>query len=69
MEAVEVAGTEGYAEDAETQVKLYESISFADLHLWVLHLIPTVPGWVVDIGAGSRRDAGCIAGDGAQRGG
>lgn len=61
MASVRVSGTEGYAEEAEAIVKQYESIPFADLHRRVLHLIPTVPGRVLDIGSGTGRDAAAFA--------
>jgi hypothetical protein len=44
--SVPVSGTEGYAEAADELVGRYESISFADSHRPVLHLIPTVAGVV-----------------------
>jgi SAM-dependent methyltransferase len=59
--SVPVGGTEGYAEAADELVGRYESISFADSHRPVLHLIPTVAGVVLDIGAGTGRDAAGLA--------
>jgi len=56
-----VGGTEGYADEAESLIKPYESISFADVHRPVLHLIPERPCSVVDIGAGTGRDAAYLA--------
>jgi hypothetical protein len=44
MKAVRTSGTENYAEEAPELLKRYESISFADHHRSVIHLIPTVPG-------------------------
>jgi SAM-dependent methyltransferase len=61
MASVRVSGAEGYAEAADELVQRYESISFADVHRSVLHLIPTVPGYVLDIGAGTGRDAAGFA--------
>jgi len=61
---VQVSGTEGYAEEAEELFKQYESIAFADAHRTVLHLIPTMPGRVLDIGSGTGRDAAWFAGRG-----
>jgi SAM-dependent methyltransferase len=55
------SGTEGYAEAADALIKQYESISFADLHRHVLHLIPTRPGRILDIGSGTGRDAAALA--------
>src|SRR5664279_6524196 len=59
-----VSGAEGYAEVAEELFKQYESIAFADAHRTVLHLIPTIPGRVLDIGSGTGRDAAWFAGRG-----
>ena len=56
-----VSGTEGYAEEAEELFKLYENIPAADLHRAVLHLIPTAPGSILDIGSGTGRDAAWFA--------
>ena len=61
MPSARVSGTEGYAEEAEALLKQYESFSFADAHRRVLHLIPTVPSRVLDIGAGTGRDAAGFA--------
>ncbi|MBV9685742.1 MAG: class I SAM-dependent methyltransferase [Alphaproteobacteria bacterium] len=57
MKPVRVSGTENYAEEAPELLKRYESISFADHHRSAMHLIPTAPGRVLDIGAGTGRDA------------
>src|SRR6202030_3217592 len=62
MKAVRISGTENYAEEAPELLKRYESISFADHHRLVMHLIPTVPGRVLDIGAGTGRDAAGFVG-------
>ncbi len=51
---------EGYADHADAFIHQYESVSFADVHQPVLHLIPTVPGSVLDIGAGTGRDAAAL---------
>jgi SAM-dependent methyltransferase len=59
-----VSGTEGYAEEAEELFKLYENISAADLHRAVLHLIPTTPSSILDIGSGTGRDAAWFAAQG-----
>ena len=61
MKAVRVSGTENYAEEAPELLKRYESISFADAHRAVMHLIPTEPCRVLDIGAGTGRDAAGFA--------
>jgi SAM-dependent methyltransferase len=59
-----ISGTEGYADEAPELFRHYESISAAELHAAILHLIPKSPGSVADIGAGSGRDAAWFAGMG-----
>ncbi|MEH3145190.1 MAG: class I SAM-dependent methyltransferase [Methylobacterium frigidaeris] len=59
-----VAGSGGYGENAAALAEQYESITFAQVHRDVLHLFPAVPGRVLDIGAGSGRDAAALAGRG-----
>lgn len=54
-------GTQGYAEEAETLVPRYEAMTFAQVHASVLHLLPPAPARVIDIGAGSGRDAAHLA--------
>jgi len=61
MPANAISGTEGYANEAEALVKQYESLAFADIHRKVLHLIPTTRSHVLDIGAGTGRDAAGFA--------
>ena len=61
MTPAQVSGTEGYADEAEELFRRYESIPAADAHRAVLHLIPAPPGSVVDIGAGTGRDAAWFA--------
>jgi SAM-dependent methyltransferase len=56
-----IAGTEGYAEDADSLIERYESVSFAKKYESVLHLIPDRPGDVLDIGAGTGVDAAWLA--------
>ncbi|MFG3531824.1 class I SAM-dependent methyltransferase [Streptomyces sp. NPDC047917] len=56
------AGTAGYAEAAAVLAEQYESVSFAEVHREVLDLFPSRPGAVLDIGAGSGRDAAALAG-------
>jgi predicted RNA methylase len=62
MKVVRTSGTENYAEEAPELLNHYESISFADHHRSVMHLIPTVPGRVLDIGAGTGRDGAGLVG-------
>ncbi|MGI5336055.1 class I SAM-dependent methyltransferase [Streptomyces sp. CA-181903] len=57
-------GTAGYGEAAGTLAEQYESVDFAEVHRDVLHLFPERPGAVLDIGAGSGRDAAALAGRG-----
>ena len=61
MAASRASGTEGYAEAADAVAKAYEAITFAAVHRNILHLIPTAPSRVLDIGAGTGRDAAALA--------
>lgn len=54
----------GYAREAGALSDKWEKVSFAELHQPVLHLIPTTPCRVLDVGAGTGRDAGFLAGMG-----
>ena len=56
-----VRGTRGYAEQAEELVTRYEGIDFAAAHQAVLPLLPAAPASVIDIGAGTGRDAAWLA--------
>jgi SAM-dependent methyltransferase len=62
--SAQVSGTEGYAEEADELFKLYEAIPAAHSHRAVLHLIPTAPASILDIGSGTGRDAAWFAGQG-----
>lgn len=55
------SGTEGYSDEADALVQQYESISFTDAHAPIMHLLPHSPARVLDIGAGSGRDAAGFA--------
>jgi SAM-dependent methyltransferase len=55
------SGTEGYGETADVLVKQYEGLAFADVHRDTLPLMPTTPGRVLDVGAGTGRDAAALA--------
>lgn len=57
-------GTQGYGENAKVLARQYESIAFADVHRDVLHLFPNSPSRILDIGAGSGRDAAALAANG-----
>jgi SAM-dependent methyltransferase len=60
------SGTEGYGETADDRAKQYESITFADVHRHMMPLFPTAPSLVIDIGAGTGRDAAWFAEQGHQ---
>lgn len=53
--------TRGYAENADVLAAQYESITFTDVYRDVLHLVPTKPCRIIDIGAGTGRDAAALA--------
>lgn len=61
IEPQTLASTAGYGEAAAALVEQYESVSFADVHRDVLHLFPSTPSAILDIGAGSGRDAAALA--------
>lgn len=56
-----VLGVAGYGANAAALVQQYESVSFADVHRDVIHLFPERPARILDIGAGSGRDAAALA--------
>jgi SAM-dependent methyltransferase len=59
MRADKVSGTEG---NAEAAAALLESkLPFVDLHRPVLHLIPSRPSAILDIGSGPGHDAAALA--------
>jgi SAM-dependent methyltransferase len=55
------SGIEGYADQADALAAQYESIAFADVHRDILHLLPLRPSRVLDVGAGTGRDAAALA--------
>jgi len=57
----EVAGTAGYGTRAVDLAVQYESIKFEDVHRTVIHLFPSQVSDVLDIGAGTGRDAAALA--------
>ena len=61
MASVGPSGTEGYAKEAAALAEQYESFPFSALHKSVMHLIPPEPIQVLDIGAGTGRDAAGFA--------
>ena len=56
----------GYDADARTLVPEYECLSFEEVHAPVLDLVPESAGCVLDVGAGSGRDAAWFAAKGHQ---
>ncbi|MFI9719655.1 class I SAM-dependent methyltransferase [Streptomyces sp. NPDC052396] len=56
-----MASNAGYAAEADRLAVQYESVSFAHVHRHTLHLFPDPPGRVLDIGAGTGRDAAALA--------
>jgi SAM-dependent methyltransferase len=59
---VTLSSTAGYANEAPNLLKTYEQIPAEQVHRAVMHLIPAPPARVVDIGAGTGRDAAYFAG-------
>ena len=55
------ASTSGYSASALARIDQYESIGFEDVHRPVLHAFPPPPARVLDIGAGTGRDAAALA--------
>lgn len=56
-----INGTEGYAENAQELSVRYEGLRQEDVHRHVLHFFPAPPASVLDIGAGTGRDAAALA--------
>ncbi|GAA2828659.1 hypothetical protein GCM10010441_61380 [Kitasatospora paracochleata] len=56
-----VGGTAGYGVAAAELAKQYESVTFAEVHRELLQFFPTSPVSVLDVGAGSGRDAAALA--------
>ncbi|HEX8663388.1 MAG TPA: class I SAM-dependent methyltransferase [Beijerinckiaceae bacterium] len=54
-------GTEGYREEAATLIPRYEGLIFEDVHRETIHLFPAPPARVLDVGAGTGRDAAALA--------
>jgi SAM-dependent methyltransferase len=55
------ASNRGYSASAQALIGQYEGISFEEVHGRVLHLFPPAPARVLDIGAGTGRDAAALA--------
>jgi SAM-dependent methyltransferase len=58
---VGVEGTKGYADEAGILAPQMEGMTFEQVHAGVLHLLPPAPNNVLDIGAGTGRDAAALA--------
>ncbi len=56
-----VRGTEGYAQEAPVLRERYEAIPFATVHRRILAFLPPAPAPILDIGAGTGRDAAAFA--------
>ncbi|MFD7881624.1 class I SAM-dependent methyltransferase [Streptomyces bauhiniae] len=54
-------GTAGYAEKADALAVQYEEVTFDEVHYDVLQLVPAEPGRILDVGAGTGRDAAALA--------
>lgn len=59
-------GTLGYAEHADELISRYETTSLPQKYGAALQLLPTAPGLVLDIGAGTGADAAWLASRGHQ---
>ncbi|MBD2033821.1 class I SAM-dependent methyltransferase [Leptolyngbya sp. FACHB-321] len=53
-----------YEQNVATVISAYESLRAEDIHGWLLGLLPERPSLVLDIGAGSGRDAAWLAAQG-----
>jgi SAM-dependent methyltransferase len=59
-------GTQGYDQDVELFFERADGVAFAEKYAAVLHLMPTAPSRILDIGAGSGKDAADFATRGHQ---
>lgn len=55
------ASTSGYGPSAQALIAQYESITFEQVHGPILRFFPPAPARVLDIGAGTGRDAAALA--------
>ena len=58
---VDVPGISGYASEAPVLLERYEARAFEDVQKLILPLLPPLPAKVLDIGAGTGRDAAGFA--------
>jgi SAM-dependent methyltransferase len=56
-----IRGTEGYGETAQDYLARDRDLVFDEVHAPILHLLPRAPSDILDIGAGSGRDAAHLA--------
>ncbi|MEU6957210.1 class I SAM-dependent methyltransferase [Streptomyces sp. NPDC045714] len=54
-------GTAGYARAADVLAVQYEEVTFGEVHRDVVSLVPAAPARILDIGAGTGRDAAALA--------
>ncbi len=54
-------GTAGYAGAADALAVQYEEVTFGEVHRDVLGLVPAGPARILDVGAGTGRDAAALA--------
>jgi len=59
--SISVRGAEGYAENAQSLIEQWQDISFQEHHESILHLVPTFPSSILDVGAGIGTDAAAFA--------
>jgi len=56
-----LSSTAGYDSNAEALVKQYESSPFEEVYDKIMHLFPSKPAHILDIGSGSGRDAAFLS--------
>jgi SAM-dependent methyltransferase len=61
MTTAPLDGTQGYDQDVEAFFARADAIAFAEKYAAVLHLLPAAPSRILDIGAGSGKDAADFA--------
>lgn len=59
-----MSSTSWYEQNAVTVIPAYESLRAENVHSWLLGLLPDRSSLVLDIGAGSGREAAWLAGQG-----
>ena len=57
----QISGTKGYSEVAELFIETSNEINFRALHRAFIEFIPAKPSRILDVGAGSGRDAAALA--------